>query len=207
MASMTRRIAVAAMALVLATTMTAYAAPQRGGGSGHGFSGGGGHGFGGGRGFSHGPGFARGPRFDGRGRFDHGHFRGPFFGGFYDPFYPYDWFPFAVYPYADFSYGLTLDADIHVKVDPKDAQVFVDGYYAGQVDDFDGAFQRLHVTPGGHAITIYLDGYRTVTKNLYARPDGTVTFTDQLQALGPGEVSAPPPPPVNVKPPSSEQGE
>ena len=75
--------------------------------------------------------------------------------------YPYGLFPFAYYPYSTYAYGLTLDSDVKVKVTPKDAQVFVDGYYAGVSDNFDGAFQRLHVTPGGHVITIYLDGYRT----------------------------------------------
>jgi hypothetical protein len=32
---------------------------------------------------------------------------------------------------------------------PRDAEVYVDGYYAGTVDDFDGTFQRLHIDTGG----------------------------------------------------------
>ena len=32
-------------------------------------------------------------------------------------------------------------------VDPAEARVYVDGYYAGTVDDFDGLFQRLNVSP------------------------------------------------------------
>ena len=31
---------------------------------------------------------------------------------------------------------------------PSEARVYVDGYYAGTVDDFDGLFQRLNVSPG-----------------------------------------------------------
>ena len=39
-------------------------------------------------------------------------------------------------------------------VKPNDASVYVDGYYAGVVDDFDGAFQRLRTAPGGHEIEL-----------------------------------------------------
>src|SRR5262245_33537717 len=53
----------------------------------------------------------------------------------YDPF----WGPW--YPYG---YGYTVSgrpsADIKTSVTPKQAEVFVDGYYAGRADDFDGAF-------------------------------------------------------------------
>ena len=33
--------------------------------------------------------------------------------------------------------------DVRLMVRPRDAAVYVDGYYAGVVDDFDGVFQRL----------------------------------------------------------------
>ena len=91
--------------------------------------------------------------------------------------------------------GLSLDSDVKLKITPKNAQVFVDGYYAGEVDNFDGAFQRLHVTPGGHEITVYSDGYRTLSREIYAAPNSTVTFSDDLMPLAPGEVSEPPAPP------------
>ena len=53
------------------------------------------------------------------------------------------------------------------EVKPKQAQVFVDGYYAGIVDDFDGAFQRLHTPPGAHEIELYMDGYRTARQQVF----------------------------------------
>ena len=40
------------------------------------------------------------------------------------------------------------DASLRIEVKPKEAEVFVDGFYAGIVDDFDGTFQRLNVPPG-----------------------------------------------------------
>src|SRR5687768_16633999 len=67
-----------------------------------------------------------------------------FVGGyFYDPFFgAYPWWSRAAYPYR---YHPVLDerAEVRVLVTPADAAVYVDGYYAGVVDDFDGILQRL----------------------------------------------------------------
>ena len=64
--------------------------------------------------------------------------------------------------------------DLRLKVTPREAAVYVDGYYAGIVDDFDGFFQRLTVEVGPHVIEIdapgleaqafdvYVDGARTI---------------------------------------------
>jgi hypothetical protein len=41
-----------------------------------------------------------------------------------------------------------------LQVTPRETEVFVDGYFAGKVDDFDGRFQRLHVQPGEHELTV-----------------------------------------------------
>ena len=191
---MTRTIGVGvvAMAFVLASGIAASAAPQRGGGGrmgGGGFSGG--HEFGGRGAFARG--FDGGARFRGVDGFRGGRrFGGRFFfgAGLYDPFYyPYGLFPFAYYPYSAYAHGSSLTSDVKLKVTPKDAQVFVDGYYAGPAN------HRLHVAPGGHTITIYRDGYRTLTRSLYAGSGSTATITDRLQALAPGETSAPPVPP------------
>jgi len=38
-------------------------------------------------------------------------------------------------------------AEVRVLVTPPEAAVYVDGYYAGLVDDLDGFFQRLPLTP------------------------------------------------------------
>ncbi len=69
------------------------------------------------------------------------------------------WYPYAYgYPYG---YGYPYHgaaADIRTEITPKNAEVYVDGYFAGRANDFDGAFQALHVVPGGHAITVRLDG-------------------------------------------------
>ena len=122
----------------------------------------------------------------------HGHVYAPFF---YDPFWG-PWGPY--YPYGAYSFGGPSTAEVRVQVVPKQTEVFVDGYYAGTADDFDGVFKRLHTTPGGHAITLHLEGYRTVTENIYVRPDSTFKLDQTMNPLARGETSAPvPPPPHN----------
>jgi len=81
-------------------------------------------------------------------------------------------------------------------VKPKDAQVFVDGYYAGVVDDFDGAFQRLHVRPGDHEIIVYLQGFHSLKQSLHVGRNQDVDIRDRLQPLAAGEQTEPPPQPV-----------
>jgi PEGA domain-containing protein len=120
--------------------------------------------------------------------------RGPVFAPFYyDPFWG-PWGPY--YPYGAYGFGGRPTADVRVQVVPKQTEVFVDGYYAGTADDFDGVFKRLHTSPGGHAITLHLEGYRTVTQNIYVRPDSTFKIRDTMDKLGAGEVSTPPPLPA-----------
>jgi hypothetical protein len=119
---------------------------------------------------------------------------------FYDPFFWGYYSPYMGDPYIGArSYG-----DVRTQVTPKDAQVYIDGFYAGTASDFDGVFKRLHLTPGGHALTLYLPGYRTVTKNIYVRPDSTFKLDDSMERLANGETSDPPPvpatPPRNATP-------
>ena len=79
------------------------------------------------------------------------------------------------YPRYYYDYGAyDTHASIRLLVEPREAEVYVDGYYAGLVDDFDGIFQRLHVTPGRHDITLRLPGLQTWSIEVYATPDRTI---------------------------------
>jgi hypothetical protein len=117
---------------------------------------------------------------------------------FYDPFWG-SWYP---YSYA-YPYTLRPEADIRTEVTPKEAEVYVDGYYAGHANDFDGVFKRLHVAPGGHSITLHLPGFRTVTENVYARPDSTFKMNTTMERLAAGETSAAVPSPI--RPPAPDR--
>jgi hypothetical protein len=82
--------------------------------------------------------------------------------------------------------------------------VYVDGYLAGTVDDFDGVFQRLHVTPGEHEIALHLQGYRTIRQRLYLSPYGSRKISLTMEPLGAGEAMEPPPTPA-VSPAESDR--
>jgi hypothetical protein len=72
--------------------------------------------------------------------------------------------------------------------------VYVNGYYAGIVDDFDGVFQRLYVPAGQHEIELRLEGYRSFRQRLYVSPGDTLEIKHQMAPLGAGEVDEAPPP-------------
>jgi hypothetical protein len=119
-----------------------------------------------------------------------------FIGGyFYDPFYgPYPWWPRTAYPYWYFPV-YDNRADVRLRVEPEeaeDAAVYVDGFYAGVVDDFNGVFQSLPLTPGGHTIVLYLEGYRSVRHNFYLSPGASFKLRATMERLPVGEKSEPP---------------
>jgi len=137
-------------------------------------------------------------------------FYGPFYDPFYDPFYfdfgyrsyyrPFYWYPQVGYGPRFYDGG----ASLRLQVSPREAEVYIDNYYAGTVDDFDGIFQRLHIEPGSHDITLYLDGYRTVRQRIYLQPTGTFRLRYTMQPLGAGEVAEPRP--AEPPPPAQPQG-
>jgi len=132
-----------------------------------------------------------------------------FVGGYYSPFWSYDpWFGFGYqYPIGPYPYGYPVrfaprEASVRLEVQPSNAEVYVDGYYAGIVDDFDGTFQRLHVEPGEHEIELFLDGFRTVRQHLYLTPNNTVKVKYAMERLAAGQQAEPRPQPLN--PPQTE---
>ena len=78
----------------------------------------------------------------------------------------------------------------------RETEVFVDGYYAGSVDDFDGFFQRLHLEPGEHEVTLYLAGHRTERQSVYLQPGRTFRIRHTMEPLPAG--SAPEPRPISA---------
>lgn len=94
----------------------------------------------------------------------------------YWPYYP-------VYAYG--TYVTTYDrydlGAVRLQVRPRHADVFVDGYFAGTVDDFDGTFQRLRIEAGPHEIEIHADGYEPLFLDVYVRPGETTKYEGYLQ--------------------------
>ena len=59
--------------------------------------------------------------------------------------------------------GLQLD------VQPWRAAVFVDGVYAGRVDDYSGYYKHLELVAGSHQIVVVESGYRPLVIDAYRR--------------------------------------
>ena len=72
---------------------------------------------------------------------------------------------------------------LRLKVKPRDAEVYVDGYYAGLVDDFDGTFQKLELEAGPHRIEVRKAGFATMTFEVRVPADESVTYRGELNPL------------------------
>ena len=112
---------------------------------------------------------------------------GLWYGGFgYGPRF----FAPAYYQWGPFGYGgYDLSGSMRLQVEPEETEVFVDGYFAGQVDEFDGVFQRLRLEPGDHDVQFYLPGHRVFTQRIYLQPGRTFQIRHTMEPLGPGEAA------------------
>jgi hypothetical protein len=110
-------------------------------------------------------------------------------------FYPVTWNSFGTWPYAsptgppafapDDSALDPLDTPLptgglRLAVDPKDAEVFVDGYFAGTVDDFDGPFQHLDLPVGPHHVEIRAASYEPLVVDVSIQAHHTTVYRGAL---------------------------
>jgi hypothetical protein len=72
------------------------------------------------------------------------------------------------------------DGGLRLKIEPRNAQVFVDGYYAGLVDDFDGHFQQLKLAPGPHHVEVRTPGHEPLKFDVNIRPRQTTVYEGTL---------------------------
>ena len=132
----------------------------------------------------------------------------PYFGFYQGPYYG----PFYPYPGPYYGPDLYSRSAIRTKVKPVETEVYINGYYAGVVDDFDGVFQRLYVPAGDHEIVLRLDGHQTLRQPIYVGPGDTFEIEHVMRPLGSGEAMDPPPEPSQVPdawadaPPTSPDG-
>jgi hypothetical protein len=126
----------------------------------------------------------------------------PFLWGSYDPFYSsyYDplfrsqspWYGASVFPTGTaFESGFTTSTvdpividgpsgALRLKVQPKNADVYVDGYYAGIVDEFSGTFQHLSLRPGPHHIEVRAAGYESLSFDIDTQVHHTTVYRGEL---------------------------
>lgn len=162
-----------------------------------------------------GGGYARHPG-GGTGRYySHGHYYGHYghgyypyyYGGYYYPYFYYGgYYPYyydGYYPYyggGGYSYDYSSPYDgpyygaepgaVRLLVDPEKTKVYVDGYYSGVVDDYDGLFQHLDLPMGRHEIVLRLDGYQTQRLEVYV-PSGETLKVHYTMERGSGETAKP----------------
>jgi PEGA domain len=159
-----------------------------GGGTAHSVPGGGnhgGHGGGGGRGFHGGHG--------GRGFFFYPGFGWGFWPGLSfwwdEPYYPY-YDPYYARGYYGGGYGYdggyggydrselgALDLD----VSPAKTHVFVNGEDLGIVDKYDGWPGYLWLPRGTYDIAFYLDGYKTIARQVTVSPGSVLDIDDKME--------------------------
>jgi hypothetical protein len=100
----------------------------------------------------------------------------------YDPFYSFS----GGYGYQGYGYSSRTYRDqgsLRLRIKPRDAQVFIDGYYVGLVDSFDGIFQRLSLDSGGHRVEIRAEGFEQLQFEVLVTPGETVTYQGELKRI------------------------
>jgi len=110
---------------------------------------------------------------------------------FYDPWYD----PYGGYGgghgyagggggyYSGTQYASVDQGKVRLKVKPRNAKVYVDGYFVGDVDQFDGMFQKLSLNGGRHHVEIKADGYETAEFDVMIMPEQTVTYEGELKRI------------------------
>jgi hypothetical protein len=95
---------------------------------------------------------------------------------YYDP-----WYWGTPSYYRPSAYGYRLTGELRLKVKPREAEVLVDGYYAGIVNDFDGFFQRLTLDEGPHTIELRAPGREPLKFDVRIMPGETITYRGELR--------------------------
>jgi hypothetical protein len=99
---------------------------------------------------------------------------------YYDP---YAWAPVATIHYDGSAYGYGYGnptGALRLQVQPRDAEVYVDGYYAGMVDEFDGTYQSLRLEEGEYHIEIVAAGYETIAFDVKIQPGRTINYRGDM---------------------------
>lgn len=98
---------------------------------------------------------------------------------YYDP---YAWYPYDRYDYRFSGYGYGYPTgEIRLQVRPRHAEVYVDGFYAGRVDEFDGFIQSLRLEEGPYTIEIVAPGFETLVFDVRIQPGRKITYRGDMR--------------------------
>jgi hypothetical protein len=104
--------------------------------------------------------------------------------GWNDPWFYGSWYGSPYYGggyYGGSYYGGGYIGAVRLKVKPSQAEVLVDGYYVGVVDEFDNPFQQLQLESGPHRIEVRHDGYEPAMFEVRIVPGKTTTYKAELK--------------------------
>jgi hypothetical protein len=87
------------------------------------------------------------------------------------------------YAGASPSYIEATTGSIKLKVKPKDAEVYVDDTFYGNVDSYDGALQHLDLKAGTHRVEIRANGYETIQFQIRVLPGKTITYNGEMKPV------------------------
>jgi hypothetical protein len=124
----------------------------------------------------------------------------PFFSYGYPYYYGYPAYA-APYPYPAYGYGYVNGyapygygyggysgqpyGGLRIDVPQRDAEVYVDGYFVGTVDNFDGIAQQANLEAGPHRIEIRSPEFQTIEFSVNVEPGRTITYRGSMHDLHP----------------------
>ena len=108
------------------------------------------------------------------------------FAGYPAPYAYHYAYPIRVYgyraPLAPVIIGSApIFGGVALEMSPYDADVYVDGTYAGRVEDFDGSKQPLTLVPGTHRIEVQAPGYAPLTFDVGMQAGQVIPYRGDLQ--------------------------
>jgi hypothetical protein len=105
-----------------------------------------------------------------------------YYGFGYDPFFlGGTYYGAPSYSAGGYSTQQRGTGRVRLRVQPTDAEVYVDGYFVGTVNDFNGLFQRLNLDAGPHRIELRAEGYETVDFEVFIQPGETITYRGDMK--------------------------
>jgi PEGA domain-containing protein len=91
----------------------------------------------------------------------------------------------APYGYGYGGYSGRPYGGIRIDLPERDAEVYVDGYFVGIVDNFDGVLQQANVEAGPHRIEVRAPGFETIVFDVNVEPGRTITYRGSMRPLRP----------------------
>jgi hypothetical protein len=98
--------------------------------------------------------------------------------GFYGayPWYGYSGYGYPGHDYPAYGVAARPYGSVRLEIPQKDAEVYADGYFAGNVDNFDGRFHQLNLEPGPHRIEVRAPGFEPIAFDVNVEPGRSVTY-------------------------------